>query len=173
MTEHLDRPLVLVGMMGSGKSHIGALLAQRLDVAFCDADAQIVAQAGCDIPAIFAQSGERAFRALEAAVMAELLDRGPCVIASGGGAILSDASRNLMRNKAISVWLDTDLDVIYARIKDDTGRPLLQNDDPEATLHDLFDQRRAYYAQADIHLKISDQDPLAVCESLLKELAHY
>jgi shikimate kinase len=144
------RSLVLVGMMGAGKSSIGRKLAQRLGLPFVDADTEIERAAGMSISDIFAEHGEPYFRAGEARVIARLLDAGPQVLATGGGAFMHPQSRDAIRAKGISVWLKADLDVLMKRIKRRNDRPLLKTDDPGETLRRLMAERDPVYAEADV-----------------------
>ncbi len=145
------RSIVLVGMMGVGKSSIGRRLATRLGIPFVDADAEIEKAAGMSITDIFAHRGEADFRSGEARVIARLLDGGPQVLAAGGGAFMNDGTREAIREKGVSIWLKADLDVLLRRIsKRRNERPLLQTGDPEATLRALLIEREPTYAQADL-----------------------
>src|SRR5437667_1011303 len=135
------RSLVLVGMMGAGKSSIGRRLAARLDIAFVDADLEIEKAAGMSIPDIFTTRGEDEFRAGEARVIARLLESGPQVLATGGGAFMNADTRTVIGAKGISVWLKAEFDVLMRRIKRRHDRPLLKNDDPAATLRALIAAR--------------------------------
>jgi shikimate kinase len=145
------RSLVLVGMMGAGKSTIGRRLSARLGLPFVDADAEIeAAHAGMPIPEIFASYGEPYFRDGEVRVIARLLDNGPAVIATGGGAMMRPETRARIRDKAISIWLKADLDIIMRRVKRRSDRPLLQTADPQATVERLLHEREPLYAQADL-----------------------
>lgn len=138
-------PVVLVGMMGSGKSNVGKRLAKKLGWAFVDSDAEIVARAGKSIPEIFATDGEAAFRDLEAAVVTELLEGDPHrIIATGGGAVLRDATRQALIDHATVVWLRATAGPLAHRIKDDGSRPLL-GDDPAAALTRLVAEREPLY----------------------------
>src|SRR6195952_2631957 len=140
------RSIVLVGMMGAGKSTIGRRLAARLRLPFLDADIEIeAAHAGVTIPEIFATHGEPYFRDGEARVIARLLDNGPAVIATGGGAFMREETRNRIAVKAVSIWLKADLDVIMKRVKRRADRPLLQTEDPEATVARLLAAREPVY----------------------------
>jgi shikimate kinase len=160
------RSLVLVGMMGAGKSTIGRRLSARLGLPFLDADAEIeLAHAGMTIPEIFTAHGEPYFRDGEARVIARLLDSGPAVLATGGGAFLREETRDRIRDKAISIWLKVDSDVIMRRVKRRSDRPLLQTVDPDATVERLIREREPIYRQADVtvwsrdvpHEKIVDE----------------
>jgi shikimate kinase len=144
------RSIVLVGMMGAGKSTIGRRLAARLRLPFLDADFEIEAAASMTIPEIFAAHGEPYFRDGEARVIARLLDNGPAVIATGGGAFMREETRNLVRAKAVSIWLKADADVIMKRVKRRADRPLLQTEDPAATVSRLLEAREPVYQTADL-----------------------
>ncbi|MPZ39013.1 MAG: shikimate kinase [Rhizobiales bacterium] len=143
------RSVVLVGMMGAGKSSIGRRLATRLAIPFVDADAEIEKAAGMSIPDIFATRGEPDFRAGEARVIARLLDGGPQVLATGGGAFMNSDTRAAISAKGVSVWLNADLDTLMRRIKRRHDRPLLHTDDPAETLRQLIDARYPIYGLAD------------------------
>ena len=145
-----SRSVVLVGMMGAGKSSIGRKLAQALEIPFVDADTEIEAAAGMTIPEIFASQGEPYFRAGEARVIARLLEGGPQVLATGGGAFMHQETRQATRAKGISIWLKADYEVLARRIKRRTDRPMLKTDDPAATLRALIAERYPVYAEADI-----------------------
>jgi shikimate kinase len=160
------RSVVLVGMMGAGKSTIGRRLALRLRLPFLDADTEIeLAHAGMTIPEIFTSYGEPYFRNGEARVIARLLDNGPGVLATGGGAFMREDTRSRIRDKAISIWLKVDADIIMRRVKRRADRPLLQTADPEATVGRLISEREPIYRHADLtvwsrdvpHEKIVDE----------------
>jgi shikimate kinase len=144
------RSVVLVGMMGAGKSTIGRRLATRLRLPFLDADIEIEAAASMSIPDIFATHGEPYFRDGEARVIARLLENGPSVIATGGGAFMREETRNRIRDKAVSIWLKADVDVIMKRVKRRADRPLLQTEDPAATVSRLLEAREPVYQGADL-----------------------
>jgi shikimate kinase / 3-dehydroquinate synthase len=152
------RPIVLIGLMGSGKTAIGRRLAQRLGLEFIDSDAEIERAAGLTIPEIFTRYGEPYFRDGERRVMTRLLAGGARVIATGGGAFMSEETRARIRETGISVWLKADLDVLWRRVRKRNHRPLLQNGDPEAMLKTLMEERDPVYAQADITV-ISREGP--------------
>ncbi|SHG28324.1 shikimate kinase [Bradyrhizobium erythrophlei] len=160
------RSIVLVGMMGAGKSTIGRRLSVRLRLPFLDADNEIeLAHAGMTIPEIFAAYGEPYFRDGEARVIARLLDSGPAVLATGGGAFMREETRNRIRDKAVSIWLKADADTIMKRVKRRADRPLLQTADPAGTVGRLIEEREPVYQRADItiwsrdvpHEKIVDE----------------
>lgn len=144
------RSIVLVGMMGSGKSSIGRRLAGRLAMPFVDADSEIEAAAGMTIPEIFERHGEAYFRAGEARVIARLLEPGPQVLATGGGAFMNGDTRAAIRAKGVSVWLKAEVDILMKRIKRRNDRPMLKTDDPAATLAALVAERYPVYAEADV-----------------------
>ena len=143
-------------MMGAGKSTIGRRLAARLHLPFLDADIEIEAAAGMSIPDIFETHGEPYFRDGEARVIARLLDGGPAVIATGGGAFMREETRNRIRDKAVSIWLKADVDVIMKRVKRRADRPLLQTEDPTATVSRLLEAREPVYQSADLTIASRD-----------------
>jgi shikimate kinase len=159
------RTIVLVGMMGAGKSTIGRRLSARLRLPFLDADTEIEAAAAMSIPDIFENHGEPHFRDGEARVIARLLDSGPGVVATGGGAFLREETRNRIHSQAVSIWLRADADIIMRRIKRRADRPLLQTADPAATVDRLLGEREPFYRHADLtiwsrdvpHEKIVDE----------------
>ena len=144
------RSVVLVGMMGAGKSTIGRRLAARLRLPFLDADAEIETAAGMSIPDIFETHGEPYFRDGEARVIARLLEAGPAVLATGGGAFMREETRSRIRDRAVSIWLKADADTILKRVKRRADRPLLQTADPAATIGRLIEERHPVYQLADI-----------------------
>jgi shikimate kinase len=151
------RSIVLVGMMGVGKSTIGKRLAARLGLRFFDADVEIeVAHAGMTIPEIFATHGEPYFRDGEARVIARLLEGGPIVLATGGGAFIREETRTRIAAKAVSIWLRADHDVIMRRVRRRADRPLLQTADPEATVTRLLTEREPIYGKADLTIASRD-----------------
>jgi shikimate kinase len=144
------RLIVLVGMMGAGKSTIGRRLAARLGMPFLDADSEIEAAAGMSISDIFEVHGEPHFRDGEARVIARLLEGGPAVLATGGGAFMREDTRNRVGAKAVSIWLKADADIIMRRVRRRADRPLLQTADPEATVGRLISEREPVYQHADL-----------------------
>lgn len=145
-----SRSIVLVGMMGAGKSSVGRKLAGKLGLPFVDADSEIEAAAGMTIPDIFAIRGEDEFRSGEARVIARLLESGPQVLATGGGAFMNADTRAAIGAKGVSVWLRADFDVLFKRIKRRSDRPLLRTADPAGTLRGLMQERYPVYALADV-----------------------
>ncbi|HKO71750.1 MAG TPA: shikimate kinase [Bradyrhizobium sp.] len=150
------RSVVLIGMMGAGKSTIGRRLSARLRLPFLDADTEIEAAASMSIPDIFETHGEPHFRNGEARVIARLLDSGPAVLATGGGAFMREDTRNRIGSKAVSIWLKADLDIIMKRVKRRADRPLLQTADPAATVGRLISEREPVYKSADITILSRD-----------------
>ena len=150
------KAIVLVGLMGAGKTTVGRRLANRLGLPFVDADAEVEAAAGLTIPEIFETHGEPAFRDGERKVIARLLSAGPQVLATGGGAFMNPETRACVRDNGISVWLKADLDVLMRRVGKRPTRPLLQQDDPRAVMEKLMRERNPVYAEADIELETGD-----------------
>ena len=151
-----SRLIVLVGMMGAGKSTIGRRLAARLRLPFMDADAEIETAAGMTIPEIFEVHGEQHFRDGEARVIARLLESGPGVLATGGGSFMREETQRRVGDKAVSIWLKADTDVIMKRVKRRTDRPLLQTADPIATVNRLLAEREPVYGKADLTVASRD-----------------
>jgi shikimate kinase len=166
------RSIVLVGMMGVGKSSVGRRLAGRLSIPFVDADSEIEKAAGMTIPEIFARHGEAYFRSGEARVLARLLESGPQVLATGGGAFMNPDTRALVALKGVSVWLNADLDVLLRRTsKRRSDRPLLQTDDPAETLRALLAEREPTYALADLTVQSREVPHEAIVADVLTALA--
>jgi len=165
------RVLVLIGMMGAGKSSIGRRIAARLNLPFVDADVEIeAAHAGLTIPEIFVRYGEPYFRDGEVRVIARLLEGGPSVLATGGGAFMREETQQRIRAKGVSMWLRADPDVIMRRVKRRSDRPLLQTDDPAATIQRLVDERYPIYAKADITALSRDVPHERIVEECLQML---
>jgi len=168
------RSIVLVGMMGVGKSSVGRRLAVRLSIPFVDADSEIEIAAKMTIPEIFARHGEPYFRSGEARVIARLLEGGPQVLATGGGAFMNADTRALIKQKGVSVWLHADLDVLLRRTsKRRSDRPLLQTDDPSETLRALLAEREPVYALADLTVQSRDVPHEAIVADVMTALAAY
>jgi shikimate kinase len=168
-----SRTIALVGMPGSGKSSVGRRLAPRLGLPFVDADVAIEeAAGGMSIADIFAKHGEAEFRSLEARVIARLLDEGPAVIATGGGALLNASTRALLRDRAVSIWLKAEIPVLMRRVRRKNDRPLLKGQDPEATLKQLLADREPFYAEAPIVVTSREGPHEAVVDSIMQALEH-
>jgi shikimate kinase len=149
----IDRSIVLVGLMGVGKSTVGRRLARRLGVEFVDSDVEIEAAAGYSIMEIFERFGEPSFRDGERRVIARLVDGTPKVIATGGGAFIDSATRSLILERCIAVWLDADVGLLAERVSRRQSRPLLKDKDPLTVLSSLADARNPIYAEAHIHIR--------------------
>jgi shikimate kinase len=169
----LGRTIVLVGLMGAGKSCIGRRLAQRLGVPFVDADTEIEQAAGCTVAEFFEKYGEEAFRDGERRVMARLLQGPPTVLAAGGGAFMDAGTRKVIRGGAISVWLRADLDTLAARTKGRNHRPLLNSGDRRETLAKLMETRYPVYAEADITVETGIDNPNVTCARVLAALEEF
>jgi shikimate kinase len=167
----LDRPVLLVGMMGVGKSTVGRMLATQLRLDFVDTDDEIERAAGMTIAEIFERFGEDYFRDGERRVIARLIEGGPKVIATGGGAFINDATRALIKDQCHSVWIDADLDILIARVSRRNHRPLLIGKDPKVVMTDLFGKRAPIYALADFRV-CSDSAPHSnTVDQIMKALA--
>lgn len=164
------RTVVLVGMMGAGKSSVGRRLAARLAIPFIDADNEIEKAAGMTIAEIFSTHGEPYFRAGETRVIARLLESGPQVLATGGGAFMNPETRAAIRAKGISVWLRATLEVLNRRIKRRGDRPLLKNADPVETLRRLIDERYPIYAEADFTVESRDVPHETIVDEIVEGL---
>lgn len=149
----LQRTIVLVGMMGAGKTAIGRNLAARLDVPYIDSDAEIEAAANATIAEIFERSGEPFFRDREAEVILRLLQADPCILSTGGGAYLADRNRAAISEHGVAVWLDADLELLWQRVRHKDTRPLLRTPDPRATLEEIFKARQPIYRSADLRVR--------------------
>ena len=147
------RSIVLVGIMGVGKSTIGKRLSQYLDIPFVDADKEIEKAAGMDIQDIFDQFGEEAFRSGEKKVIKRLMNEGQKILATGGGAFMNEDIRADIAESGVSVWLNADLDILMKRVQRRANRPLLKTEDPEATMKALLEERNPVYALSDIHIE--------------------
>lgn len=154
-----DKSIVLVGLMGAGKTCIGTRLARKLGMGFVDADDEIETAADCTIEEIFAQYGEQAFRDGERRVIARLLDGDPRVVATGGGAFVNQETRDNVRRQGISVWLKADIDVLLQRVSRRNNRPLLKNGDKRQTLERLIEERYPTYGEADLTVESGAESP--------------
>ena len=146
----LLKTVVMVGMMGAGKTAVGRALAQRLGVAFLDSDAEIEVAANRSVPEIFERDGEAFFRSRETQIIERLLIEKRCILSTGGGAFLSEKNRTNISAQGISVWLNADLELLWSRVRSKDTRPLLRTDDPRATLKNIYDQRVPIYSLADL-----------------------
>ena len=146
----LLKTVVMVGMMGAGKTAVGRALAQRLGVAFLDSDAEIEVAANRSVPEIFERDGEAFFRSRETQIIERLLIEKRCILSTGGGAFLSETNRTNISAQGISVWLNADLELLWSRVRSKDTRPLLRTDDPRGTLKNIYDQRVPIYSLADL-----------------------
>lgn len=156
----MRRYIVLIGMMGAGKTAVGTELARKLALPFIDTDAEIERAAAMTIPEIFARDGEEFFRARESEVLDRVLAGTPCVISTGGGAWMAEANRKRIAARGVSVWLDCDLKTLWHRVRLRPTRPLLQTADPYGTLKRLYDERLPTYALADLRITIERPDTI-------------
>lgn len=163
----VKKPIVLVGMMGAGKSAVGRTLAQSLGVAFLDVDHEIERAAAMSIAEVFERDGEPFFRARETEVLHRLMDSGPAVISTGGGAFLAEHNRKLMHDEGVSVWLRADLELLWERVRHKATRPLLHTPDPKGTLSALYDARVQIYALADL---VVDAHPTYTLGQMTKQV---
>lgn len=170
-TPVLDRPVVLVGMMGVGKTSIGKRLALRLGAPFVDADDEIEKAAGLSIAEIFDKFGEEYFRDGERRVIARLIEGEPKIIATGGGAFVNDYTRALILERATSIWLDADVHVLADRVSRRNHRPLLKDKDPVEVLTELGKVRNPLYAAANLHIRSDTSPHVRTVENILKALA--
>lgn len=167
----VDRPIVLVGLMGAGKTTIGRRLAAVLNLPFVDADEEIEAAAGLSVSEIFARHGEPEFRRGERRVIERLLLGPPHVLATGGGAFMDPETRALVRARAVSVWLRADIDVLMRRVEKRDTRPLLRGGDPRAVMERLMAERHPVYAEADVTVDSNNQPHGAAVAQVLQALA--
>lgn len=169
----LDKSIVLVGLMGAGKSSVGKRLAKALALPFVDADQEIEEAAGCTIEDYFAEYGEAAFREGERRVIERLLDGPLQVLATGGGAFMNPHTRQRILASGYSVWLRAELDVLYNRVSRRGGRPLLKDRDPKHVLAELMALRYPVYAEANITVDSGDAPHEVVVENIVAELRSY
>lgn len=165
-----DRTIALVGLMGVGKTTVGRRVARALQLPFIDADAEIETAAGRSVADIFAERGEDDFRSGERRVIARLLDGPPVVLATGGGAFLNPDTRALIKERALSIWLKADLDVLVKRVNRRDTRPLLRGRDPREVLERLMQERYPVYAEADLVVETSDSPHDAAVAAVLSAL---
>src|SRR6184192_3399560 len=166
-----NRTVVLVGLMGAGKTNIGRRLAARLNLPFFDSDCEIEAAAGETVEEIFRNRGEAVFRDGERRVIARLLAQPAHVLATGGGAFMDPVTRAVIARRGVSVWLRADLDVLLARVSRRTNRPLLQHSDPRAVLAELIERRYPVYAEADVTVDSGEGPPELTATRVIAALA--
>jgi len=174
LRERLDeRSIVIIGLMGAGKTTVGRRLAERLGLRFVDADAEIEKAAGQTIAEIFTQYGEPHFREGERKVIARLLGSGPQVLATGGGAYMNEETRKAVKERGISVWLKASLPLLMKRVRRRSHRPLLRADEPEAVMRELMDRRYPVYGEADINIETRDVPHNIIVNDVLRALMRY
>lgn len=173
LRERLDRPIVLVGLMGVGKSTVGRRLARRLGLPFVDSDEAIEDAAGCSAAEIFERFGEADFRDGERRLVARLIDGAVRVIATGGGAFIDPRTRRLLNERAITIWLDAPLEVLTERTGRRDTRPLLRNGDRKRTLERLQRERQPAYAEAHIHVRSGNGAHKDVVDTILHQLEQH
>ena len=169
----IDRPIALVGMMGAGKTTVGRRLAHALELPFRDVDAEIESASGLTVSELFSKHGEESFRKGEAQVIERLLGGAPLVIATGGGALTTAATRALIAESAISIWIRADIDTLVKRATKRPTRPLLKNGDPRAIILELLAQRTAFYEAANIVVDTSAGNHSQTVEAIIKQLSLY
>ncbi|MDQ6432613.1 shikimate kinase [Mesorhizobium sp. LHD-90] len=164
------RSIVFVGLMGAGKTAIGRRIATLLDLPFIDSDQEIEQVSTMTIPELFERYGEPEFRALEQRVIQRVLESGPQVLSTGGGAFMNAQTRGLIAAQAVSIWLKADLDVLFARVAKKQNRPLLKTEDPKATLGRLMDERYPVYAEANVTVYTRDERKEVIVGEVLDAL---
>lgn len=170
----LDRPLVLIGLMGAGKTRIGRMLAQTLQIPFTDSDDEIEKAAGCSVSDIFQRFGENYFRDGERRVIKRLLKKKACVISTGGGAIMAPETAKIIWNNSISIWIKADMQTTLSRVsKNLEKRPMLTNGNPETILEDLMKKRYPVYEKADIHLTSIDMEESNIIQDALNAIYNH
>jgi len=167
------RFIVLVGLMGAGKTSLGKRIAKATQLPFVDSDTEIEKAAGCSIPEIFERYGEAEFRSGERRVIERILEGEPAIVATGGGAFMDAGTRELIRRKAISIWLRADLETLVKRTRRRDDRPLLKGGDPREVLRRLIDERYPIYAEADIVIDVDDEQPKETTERLLQRIGAF
>jgi shikimate kinase len=168
-----DRLIVFVGLMASGKTSVGRIVAQRLGMPFVDADQEIETAANMSVTEIFERHGEPYFRSGERRVIERILKEGPRVLATGGGAFMNTETRANIRQRGISIWLKSDAETIFRRARRRSNRPLLQNPDPEGTIRRLMDERYPIYAEADITVLSGDGPQDATADEAVAALGRH
>lgn len=173
--DFIDRPVVMVGLMGAGKTSVGRALARRLGIPFVDSDKEIEAAAGCSVVDIFSMYGEEEFRRVERRVIERLLDTPPAlkVISTGEGAFITPAIREMITERALSVWLRADLDLLVKRTKSRDTRPQLLNTDSRKILEQLIKERYDIYALADITVQTRDENLRKTLGKVLRAIEDY
>jgi shikimate kinase len=167
------RFIVLVGLMGAGKTSLGKRLAKATGLPFVDSDTEIEKAANCSISDIFARFGEAEFRSGERRVIERILEGEPAIVATGGGAFMDEGTRKLIQRKAISIWLRADLETLVRRTRRRDDRPLLKAGDPREVLKRLIEERHPIYGEADIVIDVDDEQPKETTERLLERIGAF
>lgn len=167
------KTIVLVGLMGSGKTSIGRRLSKRLELPFYDSDHEVEAAAGCPIKEILAVFGEEAFLSGEHRVIMRLLDQPTHVLATGGGSLINHSTQELIKEKAISVWLKADLETLVARVSRRNDRPMLAEGNQRETLEKLIEERYPVYEKSDIHVETLDEPTNVTVDRVIQEMSEY
>ena len=170
LTQAIDRPIALVGMMGSGKSLVGRRLANQLGLPFIDSDSEVETAAGISIAEIFELAGETKFRSMERHAIRSAADAGPSILSTGGGSICNPETADLLCERTFVVWLDAQPETLLSRVGSTASRPLLHTDDPLQTLRDLAERRRAAYGRAHITVKTDRLSAAAAVNAVLDAL---
>ncbi|MDG3577454.1 shikimate kinase [Rhizobium sp. YJ-22] len=166
------RNLILVGLMGAGKSSVGKIVASQLGIPFIDTDHEIERVSRMTIPELFARYGEQEFRDLETRVIRRLLRQGPRVVSTGGGAFINERTRQHLKSGGLSIWLKADLDVLWDRVSRRDNRPLLKTENPKQTLENLMTARYPIYAEADLTVQSRDVRKELVAREILDAIIH-
>ncbi len=169
----INKPVVLVGLMGAGKTSIGRRLAKKLGLSFCDIDREIEKNEGKSISKIFKEDGEEKFRLIEKNAIKSALDKGTVIIATGGGAFINEGTRNLIKEKAFSVWLNAPLDILVERVSRKNTRPLLEKGDKKEIMKELMEKRYPIYEEADIIVESSTGPHYIVVGKIIEALGEY
>ena len=165
------KTIVLIGMMGSGKTSVGKELAKKLNVAFIDVDQEIEKKYQMNIPEIFETKGENFFRKIEESISCKLINGKPCVISLGGGSFLNKRIRNKIKMNAISIWINTELDKIYKRLNESKNRrPLLNYKNLKKSIKEIYDKRKPIYKKADYKIQIKSDNKKLIVENIIKKL---
>lgn len=168
-----SRSIVLVGLMGAGKTVIGRKVAQALDLPFTDSDHEIEAVSRMSVPELFEVYGEAEFRSLERRVIARLLKSGPQVVSTGGGAFMDQSTRSAVARRGLSVWLKADLDTLMERVAKRQNRPLLQTADPRAVMERLMELRYPIYAKANVTVNTRDDSKEVITAETIAAISHF
>lgn len=169
----ISKPLVLIGMMGVGKTHLGKLLASELDVDFTDTDLVVEERAGCTISEIFERDGEAKFREVEAQTIQSLLGDELRVISTGGGAILNPMTLNALLERSVCIWVNASFEILWARVSKNANRPLLACENPQEVLKALIKERELLYKKAHIHIENDANNINQIMQGLIKQLEEY